>query len=218
MVLRQTTSIRFDEGLPVALNGKTFTERVALLLEANATSGRHGLGMSDQTDNRIIETKSRGNDYSILDTTSANIPYTSERLTKRNLGITDTRDKPVTYVKTSLLAPSLGSALPLLSEGTGHDGGAQAEIRGSPMPRLRAIETQSPGPAMSVRGRCSAARCVGGGAGPTGSIALEKPLFINGFLLSENFTLVAGALGLGAPIRMNSSYFQLVTACKLGPA
>jgi argininosuccinate synthase len=45
------------------------------------------------------------------------------QLTMRNLDITDTRDKLVTYVKTGLLAPSLGSALPLLSEGKAHDAG-----------------------------------------------------------------------------------------------
>jgi argininosuccinate synthase len=79
----------------------------------------------------------RGNDYSILDTVSPNLTYKPERLTMekgasvfspqdrigqltmRNLDITDTRDKLVTYVKTGLLAPSLGSALPLLSEGAG---------------------------------------------------------------------------------------------------
>jgi len=52
--------VRFDEGQPVALNGKTFTDPVALFLEANAIGGRHGLGMSDQIENRIIEAKSRG--------------------------------------------------------------------------------------------------------------------------------------------------------------
>ena len=53
-------TVRFDEGHPVALNGQTFTDDVALLLEANAIGGRHGLGMSDQIENRIIEAKSRG--------------------------------------------------------------------------------------------------------------------------------------------------------------
>ncbi|MBL0291657.1 MAG: argininosuccinate synthase [Betaproteobacteria bacterium] len=217
-VARETMSIRFEEGLPVALNGKTFADQVALLLEANAIGGRHGLGMSDQIENRIIEAKSRGiyeapgmallfiayerlvtgihnedtieqyrdngrrlgrylyqgrwfdsqslmlretaqrwvaraitgevtvelrrgNDYSILDTTSPNLTYKPERLTMekgasvfspqdrigqltmRNLDITDTRDKLATYVKTGLLAPSLGSALPLLSEGAAHEAG-----------------------------------------------------------------------------------------------
>ncbi len=217
-VAREMVSIRFEEGLPVALNGKTFTDQVALLQEANAIGGRHGLGMSDQIENRIIEAKSRGiyeapgmallfiayerlvtgihnedtieqyrdngrrlgrylyqgrwfdsqslmlretaqhwvaraitgevtvelrrgNDYSILDTTSPNLTYKPERLTMekgasvfspqdrigqltmRNLDITDTRDKLATYVKTGLLAPSLGSALPLLSEGAAHEAG-----------------------------------------------------------------------------------------------
>ncbi len=52
--------MRFEEGQPVALNGKTFADPVALFLEANAIGGRHGLGMSDQIENRIIEAKSRG--------------------------------------------------------------------------------------------------------------------------------------------------------------
>jgi argininosuccinate synthase len=56
----ETVSIRFDEGSPVALNGMTFTDPVALMLEANAIGGRHGIGMSDQIENRIIEAKSRG--------------------------------------------------------------------------------------------------------------------------------------------------------------
>src|SRR5205823_11204345 len=51
---------RFDEGRPVALNGKMFDDLVELMLEANRIGGRHGLGMSDQIENRIIEAKSRG--------------------------------------------------------------------------------------------------------------------------------------------------------------
>ena len=53
-------SVRFDEGFPVALNGVSYDDPVALLLEANRIGGRHGLGMSDQIENRIIEAKSRG--------------------------------------------------------------------------------------------------------------------------------------------------------------
>jgi argininosuccinate synthase len=53
-------TIRFDEGRPAELNGKTFDSDVALLTEANVIGGRHGLGMSDQIENRIIEAKSRG--------------------------------------------------------------------------------------------------------------------------------------------------------------
>ncbi|HEY6211011.1 MAG TPA: argininosuccinate synthase [Vicinamibacterales bacterium] len=56
----ETVTIRFDEGQPVALNGKTFTDPVQMLMEANRIGGRHGLGMSDQIENRIIEAKSRG--------------------------------------------------------------------------------------------------------------------------------------------------------------
>ncbi len=53
-------TIRFDEGQPVAINGITFKDGVQLILEANRIGGRHGLGMSDQIENRIIEAKSRG--------------------------------------------------------------------------------------------------------------------------------------------------------------
>src|SRR5882724_6124576 len=56
----ETVSIRFDQGRPVALNGHTFDDMVELMLEANRIGGRHGLGMSDQIENRIIEAKSRG--------------------------------------------------------------------------------------------------------------------------------------------------------------
>jgi argininosuccinate synthase len=59
-VKREEVSIRFEEGWPVALNGAEFTDSVELLLEANRIGGRHGLGMSDQIENRIIEAKSRG--------------------------------------------------------------------------------------------------------------------------------------------------------------
>jgi argininosuccinate synthase len=56
----ETVTIRFEEGQPVSLNGMTFKDSVDLMLEANAIGGRHGLGMSDQIENRIIEAKSRG--------------------------------------------------------------------------------------------------------------------------------------------------------------
>src|SRR5476649_92868 len=59
-VKAETVSVRFDEGRPVALNGKEYHDQVALMLEANRIGGRHGLGMSDQIENRIIEAKSRG--------------------------------------------------------------------------------------------------------------------------------------------------------------
>ena len=59
-IARERVSVRFDEGRPVALNGVAFDDAVALMLEANAIGGRHGLGMSDQIENRIIEAKSRG--------------------------------------------------------------------------------------------------------------------------------------------------------------
>jgi argininosuccinate synthase len=59
-VKREEVAVRFDEGQPVALNGIRFKDSVQLLLEANRIGGRHGLGMSDQIENRIIEAKSRG--------------------------------------------------------------------------------------------------------------------------------------------------------------
>ncbi len=59
-VKAETVSVRFDEGVPVALNGKTSADAVALFDEANRIGGRHGLGMCDQIENRIIEAKSRG--------------------------------------------------------------------------------------------------------------------------------------------------------------
>ncbi len=56
----ETVTVTFEEGVPVELNGKHFDDLVALMYEANAIGGRHGLGMSDQIENRIIEAKSRG--------------------------------------------------------------------------------------------------------------------------------------------------------------
>jgi argininosuccinate synthase len=207
----EVVTIRFEEGQPVAINGKSYSDSVALISEANTVGGRHGLGMSDQIENRIIEAKSRGiyeapgmallfiayerlitgihnedtieqyrdngrrlgrllyqgrwfdsqammlretaqrwvarvvtgevtlelrrgNDYSILNTASPNLTYKPERLTMekadsafspqdrigqltmRNLDITDTRDKLIAYVKTGLLAPSLGADMPHLIE------------------------------------------------------------------------------------------------------
>ncbi len=56
----ETVAVRFEAGWPVALGGRTFDSAVDLVVEANAIGGRHGLGMSDQIENRIIEAKSRG--------------------------------------------------------------------------------------------------------------------------------------------------------------
>jgi argininosuccinate synthase len=56
----EDVTIRFDQGRPVAINGMRYDDPVALVHEANAIGGRHGLGMSDQIENRIIEAKSRG--------------------------------------------------------------------------------------------------------------------------------------------------------------
>lgn len=59
-VTPEPVTVRFEQGVPVALNGQQFADALALLTEANAIGGRHGLGMSDQIENRIIEAKSRG--------------------------------------------------------------------------------------------------------------------------------------------------------------
>src|SRR3954452_14997226 len=210
--LPQEVTVRFEEGMPVALNGQNFDDPVALLLEANRIGGRHGLGMSDQIENRIIEAKSRGiyeapglallfiayerlitgihnedtieqyrdngrklgrllyqgrwfdsqaimlresaqrwvakpitgevtlelrrgNDYSILNTQSPNLTFHPERLsmektesafsprdrigqlTMRNLDITDTREKLLTYAKAGLLTLSKNSEMPQLNSG-----------------------------------------------------------------------------------------------------
>jgi argininosuccinate synthase len=211
-IKREEVVIRFEEGSPVALNGQQFDSPVDLLIEANRIGGRHGLGMSDQIENRIIEAKSRGiyeapglallfiayerlitgihnedtieqyrengrklgrllyqgrwfdsqammlresaerwvakpitgevtlelrrgNDYSILNTESPNLTFHPERLsmektestfsprdrigqlTMRNLDITDTREKLLTYAKAGLLTLSKGSEMPQLNNG-----------------------------------------------------------------------------------------------------
>jgi argininosuccinate synthase len=209
----EEVTVRFEEGFPVALNGERFDDPVALLSEANLIGGRHGLGMSDQIENRIIEAKSRGiyeapglallyiayerlitgihnedtieqyrengrklgrllyhgrwfdpqaimlresaqrwvakpvtgevmlelrrgNDYSILNTESPNLTFHPERLsmektdsafsprdrigqlTMRNLDITDTRAKLVTYAESGLLTlTSKGTEMPQLNNG-----------------------------------------------------------------------------------------------------
>jgi argininosuccinate synthase len=209
---REEVAVRFEEGFPVALNGRQFDDPVALLVEANRIGGRHGLGMSDQIENRIIEAKSRGiyeapglallfiayerlvtgihnedtieqyrdngrklgrllyqgrwfdsqaimlresaqrwvakaitgevilelrrgNDYSILNTESPNLTFHPERLsmektesafsprdrigqlTMRNLDITDTREKLLTYAKAGLLTLGKSSEMPQLNSG-----------------------------------------------------------------------------------------------------
>jgi argininosuccinate synthase len=208
-IAREQVTVRFEEGRPTALNGVEFPDAVELMLEANRIGGRHGLGMSDQIENRIIEAKSRGiyeapglallhiayerlvtgthnedtieqyresgrrlgrllyqgrwfdpqaimlreaaqrwvakpltgevtlelrrgNDYSILNTDSPNLTFKPERLTMekgestfsprdrigqltmRNLDITDTRAKLLTYAQTGLLTLSKGSEMPRL--------------------------------------------------------------------------------------------------------
>ncbi|HEY0774764.1 MAG TPA: argininosuccinate synthase [Nocardioidaceae bacterium] len=59
-ILPEDVTIRFEQGRPVAVNGKAYDDAVELVHEVNAIGGRHGLGMSDQIENRIIEAKSRG--------------------------------------------------------------------------------------------------------------------------------------------------------------
>jgi argininosuccinate synthase len=59
-VKAEEVTVRFEDGVPVALNGIEYRDPVTLLAEANRIGGRHGLGMSDQIENRIIEAKSRG--------------------------------------------------------------------------------------------------------------------------------------------------------------
>ncbi|HEY3705520.1 MAG TPA: argininosuccinate synthase [Terracidiphilus sp.] len=211
-VKAEEVTVRFHEGHPVALNGREFPNSVELMLEANRIGGRHGLGMSDQIENRIIEAKSRGiyeapgmallfiayerlltgihnedtieqyrdngrklgrllyqgrwfdsqaimlresaqrwvarpitgqvalelrrgTDYSILNTESPNLTFKPERLsmektesvfsprdrigqlTMRNLDITDTRDKLLTYAQSGLLTLGTGASMPKLNSG-----------------------------------------------------------------------------------------------------
>jgi argininosuccinate synthase len=59
-VAYEEVRVTFHEGMPVAINGREFADVVELMAEANTIGGRHGLGMSDQIENRIIEAKSRG--------------------------------------------------------------------------------------------------------------------------------------------------------------
>ena len=56
----EQVTIGFKQGLPVSINGARYTDQVALITELNRIGGRHGIGMSDQIENRIIEAKSRG--------------------------------------------------------------------------------------------------------------------------------------------------------------
>ena len=59
-IATEDVTIRFDQGRPVAIDGQSFPDAVQMVLRANEIGGRHGLGMSDQIENRIIEAKSRG--------------------------------------------------------------------------------------------------------------------------------------------------------------
>ncbi len=221
-VRREEVTVHFEQGFPVALNSKNFSDPVELLLEANRIGGRHGLGMSDQIENRIIEAKSRGiyeapgiallfiayerlitgihnedtieqyrengrklgrllyqgrwfdsqaimlresaqrwvaspitgqvtlelrrgNDYSILNTESPNLTFHPERLsmektdsvfsprdrigqlTMRNLDITDSRAKLMTYAESGLITLSKGSEMPQLKNGTASGNGKASD-------------------------------------------------------------------------------------------
>ncbi|MFF1566758.1 argininosuccinate synthase [Streptomyces sp. NPDC058293] len=59
-IAAEDVTIGFEQGRPVTINGKAFASAVGLVMEANSIGGRHGMGMSDQIENRIIEAKSRG--------------------------------------------------------------------------------------------------------------------------------------------------------------
>ncbi|SDO53540.1 argininosuccinate synthase [Nakamurella panacisegetis] len=59
-IATEDVTIGFRQGRPVSINGTDYSDAVALVHEANTIGGRHGLGMSDQIENRIIEAKSRG--------------------------------------------------------------------------------------------------------------------------------------------------------------
>jgi argininosuccinate synthase len=59
-IATEDVTITYNQGIPVAINGQEFTDVVELMKEANSIGGRHGLGMTDQIENRIIEAKSRG--------------------------------------------------------------------------------------------------------------------------------------------------------------
>jgi argininosuccinate synthase len=59
-IASEDVKISFERGRPVSINGERITDSVALMRKANEVGGRHGLGMSDQIENRIIEAKSRG--------------------------------------------------------------------------------------------------------------------------------------------------------------
>ena len=60
VIKAEEVAITFEQGMPVELNGQRFASPYALFLEANRIGGRHGLGMSDQIENRVIDAKSRG--------------------------------------------------------------------------------------------------------------------------------------------------------------
>ena len=59
-VAAEDVTVAFENGFPVSINGKRFSGLIDLMLEANKVGGRHGLGMSDQIENRVIDAKSRG--------------------------------------------------------------------------------------------------------------------------------------------------------------
>ncbi|NCV89803.1 MAG: argininosuccinate synthase, partial [Betaproteobacteria bacterium] len=59
-ITKEVVRVGFEDGVPTQINGQSYPDLVMLFEEANRVGGRHGLGMSDQIENRIIEAKSRG--------------------------------------------------------------------------------------------------------------------------------------------------------------
>src|SRR5690606_32156341 len=56
----EEVTLEFERGVPVAINGQRYSKLIDMMLAANEVGGRHGLGMSDQIENRVIDAKSRG--------------------------------------------------------------------------------------------------------------------------------------------------------------
>ena len=154
-VKAETVSVRFEEGRPVALNGATFADEVALLLEANAIGGRHGLGMSDQIENRIIEAKSRGI-YEAPGMALLHIAY--ERLRDRHPQ--RGHDRAVPRRRPPARAPALpGTLVRLAGDDAARDGAAlgraadhrRGHARAAPRQRLLDPRHDEPQPHVQAR-------------------------------------------------------------------
>jgi argininosuccinate synthase len=59
-IAAEEVTVEFEQGLPVSINGRRFASQFDLFTECNVIGGRHGFGMSDQIENRVINAKSRG--------------------------------------------------------------------------------------------------------------------------------------------------------------